>query len=102
MSSRCVPLFYGVSSTLSKMFSLTGDEMTKRYTFYLSDECLLAPMALFYTDLFEITSDNNNDMCKRTRFHIKNPGDPEDPHDQIYLAETSRKYTKVFTKNFEL
>ena len=24
-----------------------------------------------------------------------NPGDPEDPHDNIYLSETSRKYTKV-------
>lgn len=69
--------------------------MAKRYTFYLSDECLLAPMALFYTDLFEITAININDSSKRTRFHTKNQGDPEDPHDQIYLAETSRKYTKV-------
>merc|ERR1719414_2058514 len=25
----------------------------------------------------------------------KNQGDPDDPHDHIYLGETSRKYTKV-------
>merc|ERR1712012_1482736 len=25
----------------------------------------------------------------------KNQGDPEDPHDNIYLSETSRKYTKA-------
>jgi len=32
---------------------------------------------------------------KLVRFMDKNQGDPEDPHDHIYLSETSRKYTKV-------
>ena len=41
--------------------------MVDRYTFYLSDECLIAPNAIFYPDLFELTSTTNNNS-KRMRF----------------------------------
>ena len=63
-----------------------------RYTVYLSDECIIAPMALFHTELFELTRKAKENGV---RYMGKNQGDPEDPHDTIYLSETSRKYTKV-------
>ena len=65
---------------------------SSRYTVYLSDECILAPMAYFHTELLELTRSMN---MSGIRFMGSNPGDPEDPHDNIYLSETSRKYTKV-------
>ena len=48
------------------MFS--GESVIDRYTYYLSDECLIAPNALFYPDLFELTSSNANNNNKRMRF----------------------------------
>ena len=49
-------------------------------------------MAFFHTELLELT---RNFLVRSVRFMGSNPGDPEDPHDNIYLSETSRKYTKV-------
>ena len=73
-------------------FFFTEIEKSFRYTVYLSDECILAPMALFHTELLDLTYEISS---SRIRFMGANPGDPEDPHDHIYLSETSRKYTKV-------
>ena len=49
-------------------------------------------MALFHTELFELTRAFKENGV---RYMGKNQGDPEDPHDNIYLSETSRKYTKA-------
>ena len=49
-------------------------------------------MAFFNTELLELTRETTSNGI---RFMGINPGDPEDPHDHIYLSETSRKYTKV-------
>ena len=46
----------------------SGELVIDRYTYYLSDECLIAPNALFYPDLFELTSSNANNNSKRMRF----------------------------------
>ena len=59
---------------------------------YLSDECILAPMAFFHTEMLELSRDK---FSSGVRYMGINQGDPEDPHDHIYLSETSRKYTKV-------
>ncbi len=69
------------------------------FTVYLSDECILAPMAYFHTELFELTRDR---LRHGIRYMGVNAGDPEDPHDHIYLSETSRKYTKVLIASIDL
>jgi len=60
-----------------------------RYSLYLGDERIAAPLAFFQVDLMEVS-------CRK-EVHVmgKDQGDPEDPHDHLYLRETSRKYTKT-------
>jgi len=60
-----------------------------RYSLYLGDEAAAAPLALFNVDLLEVTGP------KSARVMGSDPGDSEDPHDHIYLRETSRKYTRT-------
>jgi len=60
-----------------------------RYSLYLGDEAAAAPLALFNVDLLEVTGP------KSVRVMGSDPGDSEDPHDHIYLRETSRKYTRT-------
>ena len=55
----------------------------------MGDDALIAPSALFNPELFELTG------RKSIKKMGKNPGDPEDPHDHLYLRETSRKYNRV-------
>ena len=83
-----------ICGTAEKTFLVKekGKEKAHQYTVYLSDECILAPMAYFQTELLELTRPANS---KGIRFMGINTGDSEDPHDNIYLSETSRKYTKV-------
>ena len=47
------------------LLNVSGESVIDRYTFFLSDECLIAPNSIFYPDLFELTSSNEK---KRTRF----------------------------------
>jgi hypothetical protein len=49
-------------------------------------------MAYFHPELLEVTRTSG---MSGVRFMGQNPGDSEDPHDQNYLNDTSRKYTKV-------
>lgn len=53
------------------------------YFFKVGDECLVAPLSLFQPELFKITGTHNLHVQKRY------VGDPEDPHDENYLRETS-------------
>ena len=61
-----------------------------QHTLYLGDDRIIAASSFFHTDLLAITGSR-----KSMKFMGKDPGDPEDPHDHIYLSETSRKYNKV-------
>ena len=56
---------------------------------YLGDEMLVAPLSYFQPDLLEMTGKKSVMVMGR------DPGDSEDPHDHLYLRETSRKYTKT-------
>lgn len=60
-----------------------------RYSLYLGDEAIVAPLGFFQTDLLEVTGRKSASVMG------KDPGDSEDPHDHLYLRETSRKYTKT-------
>jgi len=72
-------------SLLRHSFSSPGHS----YSVYLGDERIVAPLALFQLELLEVTGP------KGASVSTKDPGDAEDPHDQHYLRETSRKYTKT-------
>ncbi|XP_040581073.1 actin-related protein 8 [Lepeophtheirus salmonis] len=65
-------------------------EKSISYTIYVGDEAIIAPSALFHTELLEITGNGN-----RIELFTPDEGDHEDPHDLLYLNETSRKYTKA-------
>lgn len=54
--------------------------------YQVGDECLIAPLSLFQPELFKITGIHNVHIQKRYM------GDPEDPHDENYLRETSVGY----------
>ncbi|KAF7994871.1 hypothetical protein HCN44_004343 [Aphidius gifuensis] len=60
----------------------------ERYTLQVGDECLVAPLSLFQPELFKITGTHNLHVQKRY------VGDSEDPHDENYLRETSRRGPK--------
>lgn len=61
-----------------------GDAVNK-YTLQVGDECIISPLALFYTDLFKITGP------KTSKMQTIQASDPEDPFDAEFLRETSRK-----------
>ncbi|XP_050454299.1 actin-related protein 8 isoform X3 [Cataglyphis hispanica] len=63
-------------------------QQTERYTLQVGDECLIAPLSLFQPELFRITGTHNVHVQKRSL------GDPEDPYDENYLRETSRRGMK--------
>ena len=59
----------------------------------MGDETFIAASAHFNPELFNMTMPAE----KSVRFMDKGQsgGDPEDPHDHVYLSETNRKYTKA-------
>lgn len=61
-----------------------GDAVNK-YTLQVGDECIISPLAMFYTDLLKITGPKTS----QTQAH--QASDPEDPFDAEFLRETSRK-----------
>ncbi|XP_046593472.1 actin-related protein 8 isoform X1 [Neodiprion virginianus] len=61
---------------------------TEKYTLQVGDECLVAPLSLFQPELFKVTGMHTVHTQKRSM------GDPEDPHDENYLRETSRRGAK--------
>jgi actin-related protein 8 len=49
----------------------------------VGDECIVAPLSLFQPELFGVTGQ------KLVHIQQRATGDPEDPHDENYLRETS-------------
>lgn len=49
---------------------------------------MVAPLSLFQPELFKVTGTHNVHIQRRSM------GDPEDPHDENYLRETSRRSMK--------
>ncbi|XP_063881501.1 actin-related protein 8-like isoform X1 [Scylla paramamosain] len=60
-------------------------EVSSTYTIQMGDELIVAALSLFYPDLLKITG------SKSTITQKPNPGDPDDPFDENYLRETSRR-----------
>lgn len=69
-----------------KTFSVhSPGEIPSTYTIQMGDELIVAALGLFYPDLLKITGP------KGTITQKPNPGDPDDPFDENYLRETSRR-----------
>ncbi|KAG7300584.1 hypothetical protein JYU34_014879 [Plutella xylostella] len=60
-------------------------DIVNKYTLQIGDECIISPLAMFYTDLLKITG------LKSTKIQNRQPSDPEDPFDAEFLRETGRK-----------
>jgi actin-related protein 8 len=58
------------------------------YKILVGDECLIAPLALFYPESFALTLSSG----KRMRILNRNEGHSDDPFDENYLIQTKRKY----------
>lgn len=54
-----------------------------QYTLQVGDECIVAPLSLFNPELLQVTG------SKLVHTQKRSVGDPEDPHDENYLRETS-------------
>lgn len=59
-----------------------------QYTLMLGDECIVAPLSLFYPELFSMTGTKTSVAQKRSA------GDSEDPFDDHFIRETGRKGAK--------
>ncbi|XP_066259559.1 actin-related protein 8 isoform X2 [Euwallacea similis] len=62
----------------------------------VGDECIIAPLSLFNPELFAITGP------KQIHTQKISTGDPEDPHDEIYLRDIRRKGIKEESSASEL
>jgi actin-related protein 8 len=61
----------------------------------VGDECIVAPLSLFQPELFGVTGP------KLVHIQQRASGDPEDPHDENYLRETSVSCGPVRVLNLE-
>ncbi|XP_068084307.1 actin-related protein 8 isoform X2 [Anabrus simplex] len=61
---------------------------SQKYIMQVGDECIVAPLSLFQPELFGVTGPKAVHIQKRSL------GEPEDPHDENYLRETSRRGAK--------
>lgn len=55
------------------------------FTIQVGDECIVAPLSLFSPELFGITGPKSLHTQKIST------GDPEDPHDELYLRDIRKK-----------
>ena len=60
-----------------------------RYRFYMGDERILAPMAMFYPNMLGLIGTN---VCKNKDRYCS---DPADIHDEDYLMQTMSKHEQV-------
>ncbi|KAG4079545.1 hypothetical protein HA402_010377 [Bradysia odoriphaga] len=61
------------------------------YTLQVGDECIVAPLSLFHTELLGVTGVKKEAKVQKTAAHQT---DPEDCFDAEYLRETGRKGAK--------
>ena len=80
-----------ICGTAEKAFDVKKNGSTVRYSVCLSDECVIAPMAFYHPELFQVTAPPTNAPFNRTRLFERNEGDPEDPHDDLVDTVTPRR-----------
>ncbi|XP_023307114.2 actin-related protein 8 [Lucilia cuprina] len=70
-----------------KYFEVSKPKKRLRYTFQLGDECVVAPLSLFHTELLNITG---KQRLVRLQYRYSQQSDPEDCFDAEYIRETGR------------
>lgn len=75
-----------ICGSQEKSFVLKQPDMpVYHFTIQVGDECIIAPLSLFSPELFAITG------TKLIHTQKISTGDPEDPHDEIYLRDIRKK-----------
>ncbi|KAK7085058.1 Actin-related protein 8 [Halocaridina rubra] len=74
----------------------TPGKLPSSYTIQMGDELIVAALSLFYPDLLKLTGP------KMTLTQKPNPGDPDDPFDENYLRDTSRRGGREATEAMEV
>lgn len=64
-----------------------------KYTLQVGDECIVAPLSLFHTELLNITGPGK---LARTQKPSRQQPDPEDCFDAEYLRETGVCMQRIF------
>lgn len=78
-----------ICGSQEKSFVLKQPDMpVYHFTIQVGDECIVAPLSLFSPELFAITGPKSIHTQKIST------GDPEDPHDEIYLRDIRKKGMK--------
>jgi len=86
-----------ICGTAEKSFVINKNGYQVQHSVCLSDECVMAPMAFFHTELLDVTSSGHLAAPPPQRARMmpdKNEGDPEDPHDDLVDTVTNRKLIK--------
>ncbi|XP_058461136.1 actin-related protein 8 [Malaya genurostris] len=79
-----------VCGSLEKSFTVQRPQQGKyKYTLQVGDEAIVAPLALFYTELFSVTGVNRS--VPKTQKPSTAQSHPEDCFDAEYLRETGRR-----------
>ncbi|CAH1122302.1 unnamed protein product [Ceutorhynchus assimilis] len=78
-----------ICGSKEKSFTLKQPEKpVSHFTIQVGDECIIAPLSLFNPELFGITGP------KQIHTQKISTGDPEDPHDELYLRDIRKKGIK--------
>ncbi|XP_058827296.1 actin-related protein 8-like [Topomyia yanbarensis] len=79
-----------VCGSLERSFTVQNSQQAKcKYTLQVGDEAIVAPLGLFYTELFSVTGANRS-VPKTQKPSAAQPH-PEDCFDAEYLRETGRR-----------
>uniref|UniRef100_A0A1I8PHQ0 Uncharacterized protein n=2 Tax=Stomoxys calcitrans TaxID=35570 RepID=A0A1I8PHQ0_STOCA len=76
-----------VCGAQEKTFEVRKRTKRLRYTFQMGDECVVAPLSLFHTELLNITG---KPKLVRLQIRCSQQSDPEDCFDAEYIRETGR------------
>uniref|UniRef100_T1JFQ7 Actin-related protein 8 n=1 Tax=Strigamia maritima TaxID=126957 RepID=T1JFQ7_STRMM len=75
-----------VNGPQSRSFRVKSPQQPScQYSIKLGDECTIAALSFLHPELLNLTGH------KRTHAQQRSHGDPEDPHDENYLRETSQR-----------
>ncbi|KAL1512547.1 hypothetical protein ABEB36_002128 [Hypothenemus hampei] len=86
-----------ICGSQEKSFTLKQPEKPIcQFTIQVGDECIIAPLSLFNPELFIITGP------KQVHTQKLSTGDPQDPHDELYLRDIRKKGMKEESASNEL
>ncbi|XP_054727971.1 actin-related protein 8 [Anastrepha obliqua] len=88
LKERFCHLTLDVCGAQERSFEVRKANKRMRYTLQVGDECVVAPLSLFHTELFNITGKTKQ---ARVQLRSSQQPDPEDCFDAEYIRETGRR-----------